>query len=261
MERDLNLWRSVSVRLTGARFRFATKEAMMPRGDKSSYSDKQKRIAEHIEEGYEDRGVGAKEAERRAWATVNKETHGGKKSGSGRGKKRSLVSSVGFRARGGAYAQETRGPLTATAKRNGNGSVHHDGGATHSFALHQTEQYRGVAGVEPYAAVRRRAAEARDLVGAMDGKTAVKEDRVRHRRIVVFAREPAPRHHLRMIGAARRSETGPAGRNPPAVARFAVDDDRHGLAGTVDIDDDGCLGAPWRGDKDQKQCGYGADIT
>src|SRR5882757_9244955 len=57
----------------------------MPRGDKSSYSDKQKRMAEHIEEGYEKRGVPENEAERRAWATVNKETHGGKKSGSGRG--------------------------------------------------------------------------------------------------------------------------------------------------------------------------------
>ena len=56
----------------------------MPRGDKSSYTDKQKRQAEHIEEGYEHRGVPEKEAERRAWATVNKETHGGKKSGSGR---------------------------------------------------------------------------------------------------------------------------------------------------------------------------------
>ena len=59
----------------------------MPRGDKSSYTDKQKRQAEHIEKGYESRGVSDKEAERRAWATVNKETHGGKKSGSGRGKK------------------------------------------------------------------------------------------------------------------------------------------------------------------------------
>jgi hypothetical protein len=58
----------------------------MPRGDKSSYTDKQKRQAEHIEEGYESRGVSEKEAARRAWATVNKETHGGKKSGSGRGK-------------------------------------------------------------------------------------------------------------------------------------------------------------------------------
>jgi len=58
----------------------------MPRGDKSAYTDKQKRQAEHIEEGYEDRGVGSKEAERRAWATVNATTHGGKKSGSGRGR-------------------------------------------------------------------------------------------------------------------------------------------------------------------------------
>lgn len=65
----------------------------MPRGDKSSYTDKQKRQAEHIEEGYEDRGVSKKEAERRAWATVNKESGGGKKSGSGRGKKGNKSSS------------------------------------------------------------------------------------------------------------------------------------------------------------------------
>jgi hypothetical protein len=58
----------------------------MPRGDKSSYTDKQKRQAEHIEDGYEQRGVSREEAERRAWATVNKESGGGKKSGSGRGK-------------------------------------------------------------------------------------------------------------------------------------------------------------------------------
>jgi plasmid stabilization system protein ParE len=58
----------------------------MPRGDKSSYTGKQKRRAEHIEEGYEKPGVSSKEAERRAWATVNKESGGGKKSGSGRGK-------------------------------------------------------------------------------------------------------------------------------------------------------------------------------
>jgi len=64
----------------------------MPRGDKSSYTNKQKRKAEHIEEGYEKRGVGTKEAERRAWATVNKETGGGNKSGSGRGVKDTNVS-------------------------------------------------------------------------------------------------------------------------------------------------------------------------
>jgi plasmid stabilization system protein ParE len=65
----------------------------MPRGDKSSYTDKQKRKAQHIEEGYEDQGVSKKEAERRAWATVNKESGGGKKSGSGRGRAESRVSS------------------------------------------------------------------------------------------------------------------------------------------------------------------------
>ena len=58
----------------------------MPRGDKSSYSGKQKRQAEHIEKGYEKRGVGKKTAKARAWATVNKSSGGGKKSGSGRGK-------------------------------------------------------------------------------------------------------------------------------------------------------------------------------
>ncbi len=58
----------------------------MPRGDKGSYTDKQKRQAEHIEEGYEKRGASKEEAERRAWATVNKSSGGGKKSGSGRGK-------------------------------------------------------------------------------------------------------------------------------------------------------------------------------
>ncbi len=58
----------------------------MPRGDKSVYTGKQKRQAEHIEAGYKQRGVSTGEAERRAWATVNKDTGGGKKSGSGRGK-------------------------------------------------------------------------------------------------------------------------------------------------------------------------------
>jgi len=59
----------------------------MARGSKAKYTSKQKRRAEHIEEGYEKRGTGSKEAARRAWATVNKESGGGKKSGSGRGKK------------------------------------------------------------------------------------------------------------------------------------------------------------------------------
>ena len=65
----------------------------MARGSKSKYTGKQKRQAEHIEEGYKKRGTSKKEAERRAWATVNKETGGGKKSRSGRGKKESKASS------------------------------------------------------------------------------------------------------------------------------------------------------------------------
>jgi len=68
-------------------------EGTMPRGSKSKYSSKQKRQAEHIEEGYEKRGTSKKEAERRAWATVNKSSGGGKKGGSGRGKKTSKASS------------------------------------------------------------------------------------------------------------------------------------------------------------------------
>jgi hypothetical protein len=59
----------------------------MPRGSKASYSGKQKRQAEHIEKGYESRGTSSGEAKRRAWATVNKMSGGGKRSGSGRGKK------------------------------------------------------------------------------------------------------------------------------------------------------------------------------
>jgi len=73
----------------------------MPRGDKGAYTDKQKRQAEHIEEGYEKRGVSEDEAERRAWATVNKESGGGKKSGSGRGKSENRESSQKGGEKGG----------------------------------------------------------------------------------------------------------------------------------------------------------------
>ena len=58
----------------------------MPKGDKSSYTDKQKRQAKHIEAGYETNGLSAKNVKARAWATVNKLSGGGKKSGSGRRK-------------------------------------------------------------------------------------------------------------------------------------------------------------------------------
>ncbi|MEO7886277.1 MAG: plasmid stabilization protein [Polaromonas sp.] len=90
----------------------------MPRGDKSAYSDKQKRKAEHIEDGYEDRGVGKEEAERRAWATVNKETGGGKKSGSGRGKAENHAPSRKGGERGGAAAaSRTAEERSASAKK------------------------------------------------------------------------------------------------------------------------------------------------
>ena len=90
----------------------------MPRGDKSSYTDKQKRKAEHIEEGYEKSGVSEKEAERRAWATVNKESGGGKKSGSGRGKTESQASSrKGGRIGGRAAASRPAAARSASARK------------------------------------------------------------------------------------------------------------------------------------------------
>jgi plasmid stabilization system protein ParE len=90
----------------------------MPRGDKSSYTNKQKRQAEHIEEGYERRGISRREAERRAWATVNKETGGGKKSGSGRGKKVSHASSrKGGRLGGRAAAHRSAAARKRSARK------------------------------------------------------------------------------------------------------------------------------------------------
>ena len=90
----------------------------MPRGDKSSYTDKQKRRAEHIEEGYKERGVSHHEAERRAWATVNKESGGGKKSGSGRGKRENRSASrEGGRKGGRAAASRSKAARSRSAKR------------------------------------------------------------------------------------------------------------------------------------------------
>jgi plasmid stabilization system protein ParE len=90
----------------------------MPRGDKSRYTDKQKRMADHIAEGYEKRGVSDEEAERRAWATVNKETGGGNKSGSGRGKPDTNVSAKqGGRKGGEASASRPAAERSASAKQ------------------------------------------------------------------------------------------------------------------------------------------------
>jgi hypothetical protein len=102
----------------GFEFHEPTREAVMPRGDKSKYTDRQKRKAQHIEEGYEDRGVPKDEAERRAWATVNKEEGGGNKSGSGRGVPDTHVSSrKGGRRGGRAAAQRPAAARSASAKK------------------------------------------------------------------------------------------------------------------------------------------------
>jgi plasmid stabilization system protein ParE len=89
----------------------------MPRGDKSAYTDKQKRQAEHIEEGYEDRGVPDEEAERRAWATVNAMTGGGKKSGSGRGKKVNKAPARKGGRKGGKAAGKSRKSSKSSGKK------------------------------------------------------------------------------------------------------------------------------------------------
>ncbi|MBX9774655.1 MAG: plasmid stabilization protein [Xanthobacteraceae bacterium] len=90
----------------------------MPRGDKSSYTNKQKRKARHIEEGYTERGVSRDEAERRAWATVNKESGGGNKSGSGRGVPDTNVSARrGGRMGGRAAARRPAAARSRSAKK------------------------------------------------------------------------------------------------------------------------------------------------
>ena len=100
----------------------------MPRGDKSSYTDKKKRHTEHIEQGYEERGVSEKEATRRAWATVKSQDHGGKKSGSGVGKPRDTSCSRKGGCLGGRAAarhptaERSRSARKATASRRSRGA-------------------------------------------------------------------------------------------------------------------------------------------
>jgi plasmid stabilization system protein ParE len=92
---------------------------LMPRGDKSKYTAKQKRQAEHIEEGYEKRGVPKKEAERRAWATENKISGGGRKGGSGRPASKEDHSPMkkGGKAGGRASAKRSAAAKSASAKK------------------------------------------------------------------------------------------------------------------------------------------------
>jgi plasmid stabilization system protein ParE len=91
----------------------------MPRGSKAKYTGKQERKADHIAEGYEKRGVGEKEAERRAWATVNKDDGGGKKpGGSGRGKRTGHpAAKKGGRVGGRASAARPAAARSASAKK------------------------------------------------------------------------------------------------------------------------------------------------
>ncbi len=104
----------------------------MPRGDKSAYTDKQKRKAEHIEEGYENRGVPEKEAERRAWATVNKESGGGKKTGSGRGHAENHASSKkGDRIGGEVSSKRSAAERSASAKKAAATRKRHEHHADH----------------------------------------------------------------------------------------------------------------------------------
>jgi hypothetical protein len=90
----------------------------MPRGSKAKYTGKQKRRAAHIEDSYERRGISPKEAERRAWATVNAESGGGKKSGSGRGKPANRKPSrKGGRLGGRAAAKRPAAARSASARK------------------------------------------------------------------------------------------------------------------------------------------------
>jgi hypothetical protein len=90
----------------------------MARGDKGKYTSKQKRKAEHIAEGYKHRGTSSQEAKRRAWATVNATSHGGKKSGSGRGKStNSAPSKKGGHKGGRASASRTSAERSASARK------------------------------------------------------------------------------------------------------------------------------------------------
>jgi len=93
----------------------------MPRGDKSAYTDKQKREAEHIEDSYRQKGVSAKTAAKRAWATVNKESGGGRKSGSGRktAAKKTVAKRAGAKKVGARKVAKKSAAKKAASRRSG----------------------------------------------------------------------------------------------------------------------------------------------
>ncbi|TLX57456.1 termination factor Rho [Stutzerimonas nosocomialis] len=97
----------------------------MPQGDKSKYTEKQKRKAEHIEESYESKGVSEKEAEARAWATVNKQSGGGERQG-GSGQKKSSTTKRAERkdsAHRAAQARKGDSPNKGSARSGKSGST------------------------------------------------------------------------------------------------------------------------------------------
>ena len=95
----------------------------MPRGDKGKYTDKQERKAEHIAESYEERGVSENEAERRAWATVNKDDGGGKAGGSGVGKHTGHPAAHKGGALGGKAAAKRPATAKSAAAKKGRGDA------------------------------------------------------------------------------------------------------------------------------------------
>src|SRR5581483_6957981 len=111
----------------------------------------------------------------------------------------------------------------APQDEDGEISMHHDRRRAHAFPLDQAKQSSGVRGLQPHTAMRHRTAEPRGLVGTVNGDATAEKDRVRHRRVMVFAREPARREPLRMIDTTRRRQGAATGRYPPVVAWYAVD--------------------------------------
>jgi len=109
-------------------------ETLMPRGSKAKYTGKQKRQAEHIAEGYKERGVSAKTAKARAWATVNAESGGGEKAGSGRGRPKNMAPSrkggrIGGPRGGRAAASRPAAARSASARKAARTRSRRKGGA------------------------------------------------------------------------------------------------------------------------------------
>src|SRR5262249_61779196 len=120
------------------------------------------------------------------------------------------------------------------ARRGGGPAPQHEVRAPAARTLHQSIQSAGVSWMQTDAAVRRGTAEPADLVAAVNGVSAMEENGMGHRRVVVLLREPAPGQPLRPVATVRRGVAGAAGRNSKAIARHAVDQDGHLLSALVD---------------------------